>query len=133
MPDCVTDTHALIWYLTNNHNLSKTAEEYFNRCEYDGGMVHIPSICLVEIIYLSEKGCIPTDIMNIFLKELNTGNTIFKVVNLNLSVVMNLNNVSRDSVPDMPDRIIATTALYLGFPLITRNMKIKASQVKTIW
>ena len=31
------------------------------------------------------------------------------------------NVVPRDVVPDMPDRIIAATALYLGLPLVTRD------------
>ena len=39
----------------------------------------------------------------------------------------------RQDVPDMPDRIIAATALHLGVPLISRDGKIKASAVPTIW
>lgn len=35
---------------------------------------------------------------------------------------------------EMPDRIIAATALYLNFPLITRDHKIQALQnIQTIW
>jgi predicted nucleic acid-binding protein len=33
----------------------------------------------------------------------------------------------------MPDRIIAATALYLGVPLVTRDGKIRAADVETIW
>jgi predicted nucleic acid-binding protein len=33
----------------------------------------------------------------------------------------------------MPDRIIAATALSLGLPLVTRDGKIRASNVITIW
>lgn len=35
--------------------------------------------------------------------------------------------------PDMPDRIIAGTALHLKLPLITRDHKIQLSQIDTIW
>ncbi len=35
--------------------------------------------------------------------------------------------------PDMPDRIIGATALHLGLPLITRDGKIRASDLRTIW
>jgi PIN domain nuclease of toxin-antitoxin system len=41
--------------------------------------------------------------------------------------------VSRDAVPDMPDRIIAATALELSVPIISRDGKIKASGLNTIW
>ncbi len=41
--------------------------------------------------------------------------------------------VSREQVPDLPDRIIAATALYLGVPLITRDRKIALSSVDTVW
>jgi PIN domain nuclease of toxin-antitoxin system len=41
--------------------------------------------------------------------------------------------VDRDSVPDMPDRIIAATALHLGLPLVTRDRKIRGADLETIW
>ena len=40
----------------------------------------------------------------------------------------------RATVPEMPDRIIAATALHLNAPLITRDHKIQALQnVQTLW
>ena len=41
--------------------------------------------------------------------------------------------VSREEVPDLPDRIVAVTALALGVPLVSRDRKILASRVRTIW
>lgn len=41
--------------------------------------------------------------------------------------------VPRSAVPDMPDRIIAATALHLGLPLITRDQRIQSAGIKTIW
>jgi predicted nucleic acid-binding protein len=54
-------------------------------------------------------------------------------VELNLSIVQKLKNISRDIVPDMPDRIIAATALYLGMPLISPDMKIQLSGIEIVW
>lgn len=38
-----------------------------------------------------------------------------------------------EAVPDMPDRMIAATALQLGFPLVTTDSAIRASGIPTIW
>ncbi|WP_437730494.1 hypothetical protein [Sorangium sp. So ce1335] len=39
---------------------------------------------------------------------------------------------ARADVPDMPDRIIAATAVSLGVPLVTRDGKIGASGAQTM-
>jgi len=44
-----------------------------------------------------------------------------------------MRQVSRAEVPDMPDRIIAATALHLGVPLISRDRRISLSAVATVW
>jgi PIN domain nuclease of toxin-antitoxin system len=50
-----------------------------------------------------------------------------------LSVADALELVSRNEVPDLPDRIVTATAVALRVPLISRDRKIRASQVQTIW
>ena len=37
-----------------------------------------------------------------------------------------MSQIPRDVVPDMPDRIIAATALSNSLPLVTRDLKIRA-------
>jgi predicted nucleic acid-binding protein len=39
----------------------------------------------------------------------------------------------RSEIPDMPDRIIAATAIHLGVPVLSRDGRIRASSVRTIW
>jgi hypothetical protein len=41
--------------------------------------------------------------------------------------------IDRDAVPDVPDRVIAATALSAGVALVSRDGKIRASQVQTVW
>ena len=38
-----------------------------------------------------------------------------------------------DDVLDMPDRIIAATALALDLPVVTRDFKIRQSRIVSIW
>ena len=55
------------------------------------------------------------------------------VFDLTTGVVEALATIPRNSIPDLPDRIIAATALYLNLPLISRDSKIADSKVNTIW
>jgi predicted nucleic acid-binding protein len=45
---------------------------------------------------------------------------------------MRWEQIGRAEIPDMPDRIIAATAVCLGVPLVMRDGKIRASAVRTI-
>jgi predicted nucleic acid-binding protein len=40
---------------------------------------------------------------------------------------------ARSAVPDLPDRVIAATALRLNLPLVTRDSKIQAAGITTVW
>jgi PIN domain nuclease of toxin-antitoxin system len=48
-------------------------------------------------------------------------------------VVQAMRRVPRDAVSDMPDRIVAATAVYLGVPVISRDGRTRASNVQAIW
>lgn len=92
----------------------------------------IPAIVLVEIIYLAEKGRIPhTEVRNVIeLLNANSDNSL--IAPLDLGIAMSLERIDRDSVPDMPDRIIAATALRLNLPLLTRDTRISALEVLSV-
>jgi PIN domain nuclease of toxin-antitoxin system len=85
------------------------------------------------MIYLQEKGRISAKLKTQLDRELIAGNTGMVLFDLTVGVVEALANIPRDRVPDLPDRIIAATALHLGLPLISRDSKISASDVNTIW
>jgi predicted nucleic acid-binding protein len=55
-----------------------------------------------------------------------------EIVPIDARVAHGLERIPRADVPDMPDRIIAATAVSLGVPLVTRDGKIRASTVHTI-
>jgi len=49
-------------------------------------------------------------------------------------VASSLAKIPRLTVPELPDRIIAATALYLNLPLVTKDYKIRSlSVIQTIW
>jgi len=125
----LVDTHAAVWYFLKSKKLSSAAEQVIDAAD----TVCICSISLVEMIFLTEKERIP----QIALERLQIGlagsTCRWRVISLDESVAFALANIKRETVPEMPDRIIAATAQYLSIPLITRDNAIKASDIQTIW
>jgi PIN domain nuclease of toxin-antitoxin system len=129
----VTDTHSLIWYLFEPRFLSEVARNAFKAAETEPGAIYVPTICLVEIRYLIDKRVIEEDIFTELLLRLADDLSAPAPIPLTVEIAAALQRVPRNEVPDMPDRIIAATALHLGVPLITRDRKIQASAIETIW
>jgi PIN domain nuclease of toxin-antitoxin system len=44
-----------------------------------------------------------------------------------------MRQVSRADVADMPDRIVAATAIYFDVPIISRDGHTRAAMLQTIW
>ena len=134
MSDCITDTHGLIWYILNSHELSSTAKNLFLTTANSGGNVYVPTISLVEITYLIEKNKFPLALLTRIISSLNNPNTELKPIELTLEISAMLSQIPRSIVPDMPDRIIAATALHLNLPLVTKDDKFQAlKSIKTTW
>jgi predicted nucleic acid-binding protein len=117
----------------NKPRLSAAALAALETAEKAGSPILIPSITLVEISYLVEKGRIPKLAWTRLLRALRDDASALTLAPLDLAVAVALPKVSRATVPDMPDRIIAATALALGLPLVTRDHKIKLSNITSIW
>jgi len=133
MSAVVVDTHALIWYLFEPKRLSSVARTALLQAEVNPGMIYVPAISVVEARYLVEKSTITEPIFERLVDSLLDADTPLTVVPLSLDIACALKEVTKRTVPDMPDRIIAATALHLGLPLITRDRKIQASQVESVW
>lgn len=130
----VTDTHALYWHLTKNPKLSKKAKKIFQEADDGLHQVMIPGIVLIEMVYLVEKSRINETSLSKVFELLDTIGGSYDVAPLDKDTVAALQQVPREVVPDMPDRIIAATSLQLAIPLITRDRQIKKSgNLKIIW
>jgi PIN domain nuclease of toxin-antitoxin system len=82
---------------------------------------------------LQERRRIPADMKSLLDTALANESSGLALVNLTTEVVDALSTIPRDTVPDMPDRIIAATAKYMGLPLISRDAKIVSSGISIIW
>jgi PIN domain nuclease of toxin-antitoxin system len=130
----VIDTHALIWHLQNSTRLSSRARELLVQVDQGRAVAIIPTIVLVEMIYLAEKHRIPEDMVASVIQMLSTMGGNYRLALLDLTVVQYLRQISRSVVPDMPNRIIAATALALDIPLLSRDDKIiHLANVQVVW
>lgn len=133
MAAVVADTHAAVWYLTNSPKLSARAMAAMDAATASGDPILIPSISLVELTYLVEKGRIPPEARTRLVDILALPNGPFELASLDWQVVAAVELIDRNTVPDLPDRVIAATAVARRVALVSRDSKIKMSQVPTIW
>ncbi len=133
MAAVVTDTHALVWYFLDQDRLSATALATLEQAGPSGDRIYLSAISIVELCYLVEKGKLPPAALERLDSALDEPDPVIAVTPVDLDVARSVPRVPRDLVPDMPDRIIAATALHLGLPLVTRDARIIASGINTVW
>jgi PIN domain nuclease of toxin-antitoxin system len=133
MSTVVADTHAAVWRRTNSPRLSSAAAKALDNASAAGDSILIPSISLVELTYLVEKGRVPAEARKRLVDALAEPDGPYELAPLDGRVAAAVELIDRYVVPDLPDRVIAATALSSGATLVSRDGKIRASQVRTIW
>ena len=58
---------------------------------------------------------------------------VLSYVPLDKKIALKMVEVPREDIPDLPDRIIAATALFCGVPLLSRDGRIRSSNINAIW
>jgi PIN domain nuclease of toxin-antitoxin system len=133
MSAVAADTHTVLWLLFSPHRLSAKADAALQTAVQAADPIYLASVTIVEVVYLVEKGRLPSGILQQLLDELAQPQSALVVVALDQQVARTLQQIPYATVPDMPDRIIAATALYLGVPLVTRDARIRSTSIPTIW
>jgi predicted nucleic acid-binding protein len=83
--------------------------------------------------YLVEKGVIPQGEFTRLETLLDADQSPLIVVALDRDIARAVVQIPRGAVPDIPDRIIAATALHLNIALVTHDQRIQSTTVNTIW
>jgi PIN domain nuclease of toxin-antitoxin system len=129
----IADTHAAIWYLFSDSRLGAAASAFVDDAIAKGDHIDVSAISVAEMIYLIEKGRIPANT----LKDLHTATAdpraVLQHVPLDENIAMTMTEVSRQEIPELPDRVIAATALFYGVPVLSRDHRIRSSTIQSIW
>ena len=133
MLSAVADTHTLIWYLFRGNRLSKAAGAAIEEAAAAGDQVGFSSVSLAEIIYLIEKGRINAATLDRLLTAIDQKDAVLAEVPFDRHIALALRAVDKSKVPDLPDRIIAATAVHLKLPLISRDRKVQLANLNVIW
>jgi|SRR5208282_784820 len=129
----VLDTHTVLWYLENSKELSAPARTTIEDAIRDGRRVYVSAISVIEAVYLVERKRIPAAALERLRDALTDESSGLCIAPVDTFVADALEKIPRTVVPDMPDRIVAATALHLSVPLITRDRRLQSAGIKTIW
>jgi len=129
----VADTHAALWYLLKNPRLSATARQFMDDAAASGLDIVLSPVSLAEIVYLVEKNRLPASAYHDLKNALADPDYVIEEAPFTVEIVDAMRLVPRSDIPDMPDRIVAATGVYFGVPVISRDGRIRSSNVHTVW
>lgn len=125
--EVLADTHAIVWFLFDPARLSPGADQAMTAAA-ESGTIYISAITLVELIYLSSKRSFPyarvfPGVISLAADPLEP----VEAIPLTLEIARIMDRIPRHEVPDMPDRIVAATAVAHNLPLISQDSEIRGS------
>lgn len=123
MPRYVTDTHALVWYLSGASNLSALARSAFEEAAKGVNPILVPAIVIAELVMLAEKRKGSIDVSKIFNSL--SQNPAFHLLALAPETALHIQTLT--ALPDIHDRLVVAEAIENQASLITRDQTIIAS------
>src|SRR5262245_37871494 len=124
MSQYVTDTHSLIWHLSQPRKLSAEIRQVFQKADQGQAQILAPSIVLIEMIFIGDRQRIPASLVNRLFKIDEAADAAYQIIPLSKAVAVTARDFGPAVIPELADRIIAATARYLDLPLLTSDTSI---------
>ena len=126
----MTDTHAFVWFLSKDRRLGEEARKIFLQADKGETQVVVPSIVLMETLYICERHKAELKFAEVLNKVRGALN--YPVYPLDLKIVEECRGLPRWL--DLHDRVIVATAKRLNAKVLTKDENIARSElVEIIW
>ncbi len=125
----VIDTHALVWYLTDDDRLGAKAREILTKIDNGEDTGVIPSIVILETLAVFEKKGLRDLFSEIYTEIKESSN--YLIYPLSSEIVDEVINLPSEL--ELHDRVIMATARYLGTPILTKDKTLQKYHRDTIW
>jgi len=124
------DAHALIWYFHEDSRgfLSAKALEAITLAEKTG-VIYVPSVALLEILRLIEKGKFPLSFDDLLSRI--SKSAAYELIPLDGKIVKTVIDISHELV--LHDRIIVATAIATDTDLVSADIEISKVYDRVIW
>ena len=108
----VTDTHSLIWHVTNDPKLSARARGVFRNADQGKEYIHIPCIIFFELLYLVERNKSEVDFDG-FITDFSCASN-YGIEPICLPIIEMCRNIPREMIKDPWDRLIGDYNILKG-------------------
>jgi PIN domain nuclease of toxin-antitoxin system len=129
----VADTHTALWHLFDDPRLSQAAGAFIDSAAAARKEIAVSAISLAEVVYLIEKNRLPASAYEELVNALADPEHVLTEAACTAAIVAAMRRVPRLHVPDMPDRLVAATAIYFDVPVLSRDGRIRGADLKTVW
>jgi len=122
MNSFVTDTQALVKFMMGRKVINDVCHQAFLDADQGKNVIIVPAVVLMEVMYLFEKNRIDVNLLQ--AEELMQSEN-YQFEPLSLEILKVASEIT--DIPELHDRLIASTARYLDLPIITNDPEILAS------
>lgn len=127
----VLDTHVWLWWVSNPERLSETSREAMEQAVNRGQPLYVSTISTWEVALLVKKERLRLSLPVAEWVRRSQALSILEFVPVTNSIA--LASVDLEMHSDPADRIIVSTALQLGQTLVTKDDKLQALSIPTLW
>ncbi len=129
----IIDTHALVWYLEGNRKLGDNAKTVMSNPDT---LMVLPLIAVAEAAFLIEKKRIGIPSVEELFQDILADERI-EIMSLNWDIFERSLTVEGMKIPELHDRFIVSTGLYLQdrgntVDIITRDVAITQADVLSV-